>query len=378
MDAKASLVDCLSLIEDPRIERTKLHNITDILVLSIFAVICGAEGWEDIELFGKQRLSWLRKFIRLRNGIPSHDTISRVFRLLKPEVFQQAFLAWVEQLQGVEGLNIVAIDGKSLRRSHDNKNFQKMLHTVSAFSVANKVVLGMTSVDEKSNEITAIPELLKQLELKGTIITMDAMGTQKEIAAQIIDGGGDYVFALKDNHPKLHAAVTQHFDQIHEEGRDAKTKQITKDEEAHGRIESRCYTQSPIPEFMKELTKDWKGAKSIGQVNTVVQRDGKEVGEVRYYLSSLEVGVKKFAEASRKHWTIENGLHWVLDVTFNEDQSRIRKGSSPENFALVRRFAINILNQDTSIDTSKLSMRKKRKLAAWNPNYLLSALMSAT
>lgn len=337
-----------------------------------------AEGWEDIETFGRLRKDWLRQFIRLRNGIPSHDTISRVFRIIRPGAFQEAFLAWVKQLGDIEGLNIVAIDGKSLRRSHDAKSFKKMLHTVCAFSAANHVVLGMKSVDEKSNEIVAIPELLKQLTLKGMIITIDAMGTQKEIAEQIIDGGADYVLAVKDNHPTLHAAIAEHFDSIYDDEEKAGTKQITRKNKGHGREETRQFTHSPIPESMSEIVKQWKDAKSIGQVNTVVYREGKEVGEIRYYLSSLPVGVNKFAESVRQHWSIENSLHWVLDMTFNEDQSRIRKENSAENFALLRRFALNIIRQDTSPATSKLSIRKRRKIAAWDPNYLLNIMATAT
>jgi predicted transposase YbfD/YdcC len=378
MELNASLVESLSMIEDPRIERTKDHDLLDILVLSVMAVICGAEGWEDIETFGRLRKDWLRQFIRLRNGIPSHDTISRVFRIIRPGAFQEAFLAWVKQLGDIEGLNIVAIDGKSLRRSHDAKSFRKMLHTVCAFSAANHVVLGMKSVDEKSNEIVAIPELLKQLTLKGMIITIDAMGTQKEIAEQIVDGGADYVLAVKDNHPTLHAAIAEHFDSIYDDEEKAGTKQITRKNKGHGREETRQFTHSPIPESMSEIVKQWKDAKSIGQVNTVVYRQGKEVGEIRYYLSSLPVGVKKFAESVRQHWSIENSLHWVLDMTFNEDQSRIRKGNSAENFALLRRFALNIIRQDTSPATSKLSIRKRRKIAAWDPNYLLNIMATAT
>ena len=210
MVAKLSLVEYMSVVEDPRVDRTKAHDLQDILVLSVLAVLCGADGWEDIELFAKIRFLWLKKFIKLRNGVPSHDTISRVFRMIRPDAFQEAFLAWVSGLNfGSDGLNVVAIDGKSLRRSHDKKTFKSMLHSVAARSVDNRVVLGCQSVDQKSNEITAIPELLKKLELKGAIITMDAMGSQKDIAAQIVDGGGDYVLAIKDNYPTLHKAMIE-------------------------------------------------------------------------------------------------------------------------------------------------------------------------
>lgn len=372
MVATLSLVECMSVVEDPRVDRTKVHDLQDILVLSVLAVLCGADGWEDIELFARIRFSWLKKFIKLRNGIPSHDTISRVFRVIRPDAFQEAFLAWVSGLDfGSDGLNVVAIDGKSLRRSHDKKTFKSMLHSVAAWSVANRMVLGCQSVDQKSNEIGAIPELLKKLELNGAIITMDAMGSQKEVAAQIVDGGGDYVLAIKDNHPKLANAMREYFDSVHEEGlvENGVRHHETADAK-HGRQENRYAYQAPIPDSMKELTKGWKGAKSIGQVHNITVRDGKETSEIRYYLSSQPVSVKRFAEAVRAHWGIENSFHWVLDMTFNEDQSRIRKGHGPDNFALLRRFAINIL----SLDTSKESTRKKRKRAAWDQNYLLNCL----
>lgn len=372
MVTKLSLVECMSVVEDLRIDRTKAHSLEDILVLSVLAVLCGAEGWEDIELFGKLRLSWLRKFIKLKNGVPSHDTISRVFRMIKPAAFHEAFLQWVQSLDmGTEGLNVIAIDGKSLRRSHDKKTFKNMLHSVAAWSVANRMVLGCQSVDQKSNEITAIPELLKKLELKGAIITMDAMGSQKEVAAQIIAGGGDYVLAIKDNHPKLAKAMKEYFDSVHENGlvKNGVRQHQTTDAK-HGRQESRYYYQAPIPESMTDLTNEWDGATSIGQVHNITVRDGQETSEVRYFLCSKPVGVKRFAEATRSHWGIENSLHWVLDMTFNEDQSRIRKDNGPDNFALLRRFAINILSQDTS----KESTRKKRKRAAWDENYLLNRL----
>jgi predicted transposase YbfD/YdcC len=295
--------------------------------------------------------------------------------MIRPDAFQEAFLSWVSGLDfGADGRNVVAIDGKSLRRSHDKKTFKSMLHRVAAWSVANRVVLGCQSVDQKSNEITAIPELLKKLELQGAIITMDAMGSQKDIAAQIVDGGGDYVLAIKDNHPTLATAMSEFFDDAHEEGLlENGVRHHQTSDAKHGRLENRYYYQSPIPDSMKELTDTWKGAKSIGQVHNITMRDGKECSEIRYYLSSTPVGVKRFASAVRAHWGIENSFHWVLDMTFNENQSRIRKGHSPDNFALLRRFAINIL----SLDTSKESTRKKRKRAAWDENYLLN-LLAAT
>jgi predicted transposase YbfD/YdcC len=281
-----------------------------------------------------------------------------VFRLIKPDAFHEAFLEWVRSLDlGSEGLNVVAIDGKSLRRFHEKKTFKNMLHSVAAWSVANRVILGCQSVDQKFNEIISIPELLKNLELKGAIITME--------------GEGDYVLAIMDNHPTLANAMREYFDTLHEEGLVENGVQHHQTSDAkHGRQEDRYYYQTPIPDSMKNLTYGWKGAKSIGQVHNITARDGKETSEIRYYLSNPPLSVKHFAEAVRAHWGVENSYNWVLDMTFKEDQSRIRKDHGPDNFALLRRFEINIL----SLDTSKESTRKKRNLAAWDESYLIKRL----
>lgn len=371
MNRVASLVDFFSLIEDPRIERTRVHSLSDILVLSVVAVIAGAEGWEDIEEFGKQKQSWLKKFLKLQGGIPSHDTISRVFRMLKPGVFQEAFLSWIKELHQDLGLQTVAIDGKSLRRSHDRSSMKKMLHSVSAWSTTNRLMLGQLAVDEKSNEITAIPKLLKFLELEGAVVTMDAMGCQKEIVDQVIEQGGDYMLAVKDNQPTLAAAITELFNEYHDDQLpELIVRSHETNEKGHGRQEHRMYFQAALQESFLEKFSDWRGLKTVVQVMNVTERDGKETTDVRYYISSLRPGVKKAASAIRNHWGIENSLHWVLDMTFNEDQSRIRKGHGAENFALLRRLAINIIEQDTSSG----SIRKKRKRAAWNEDFLLNLI----
>ncbi len=370
MASKRTLTEFMAVIEDPRIERTRQHELLDILVLSVLAVMCGAEGWEDIEEFGHIRKSWLKKFTKLKNGIPSHDTIGRVFRMLKPDAFQAAFREWLIEMDLLGGADVIAIDGKSLRRSHDGP-FKKMLHSVSAWSVSNNVMLGQQAVDEKSNEITAIPLLLKSLELKGAIITIDAMGCQKEIAEQIHEGGGDYVLALKDNQPLLFEAVQQHFVEAHQsEEPMPQMREHNTVEKGHGRVESRQYFHSPIPQNIRHLFVDWPGAKSLGQAINVIERDSKQSSEVRYFVSSLDVGVKKFANTVRSHWAIENKLHWTFDVTFNEDQSRIRKDHGSENFALLRRYVLSIIK----LDTSKNSMKRKRKMAVWSEDYLLSLL----
>ncbi len=358
-----TMVECFSDIKDPRIDRTKRHRLVDILSLAVLAVIAGAEGWEDIADFGEDKKQWLKKFLRLPNGIPSHDTISRVFRQIKPQAFQEGFNRWIESLHEELGMRLIAIDGKTLRRSHDRRTMKSALHTVCAWSVENHVVLGQESVDAKSNEITAIPELLQVLELHGAIVTIDAMGCQKKIAKQIVDGGGDYVLAVKGNQATLHAALKKHFDELHEtEFADSACRQRATNEKSHGRHEQRYYYQSPLTDALRVFTRAWKGLATVGQVISITERDGKECSDVRYYISSLKPGVKRFATAVRRHWGIENSLHWVLDVTFNEDQSRIRKGYGPDNFALLRRFAITLIKQDTTPG----SIKRKRKRAAWN------------
>lgn len=362
-----TMAECFSEIDDPRSEQARLHELTDILCLAVLAVIAGAEGWEDIEEFGKQKQAWLKRFLRLPNGVPSHDTISRVFRQIKPQVFQEGFMRWIESLHKELGLKLVAIDGKTLRRSHDRQTMKSALHSVCAWSVENHVMLGQQACEEKSNEITAIPELLKLLELQGAIVTIDAMGCQKEIAREIVEGQGDYVLAVKENQPKLHAAIAEHFDHLHEtefSGSDCRRR--TTKEKGHGRVEQRYYYHAPLPDSLQPFAKQWQGLATIGQAISITWRDGKEVSDVRYYISSLSLGVKRFAQAVRGHWGIENSLHWVLDVTMHEDQSRIRKDHGPENFALLRRLAVSLVKQDTSPG----SVRKKRKRAAWNNNAL--------
>lgn len=372
------LVECFSEVVDPRSASWVFHELSDILSLAVLAVVAGAEGWEDIEEFGKQKQAWLKRFLRLPHGVPSHDTISRVFRLIDPRSFQQGFTRWIESLHEELGLKLVAVDGKTLRRSFDRDrrgaSMKSALHAVSAWSVENHVLLGQQACAEKSNEITAIPELLKLLELNGAIVTIDAMGCQKEIARAIVEGGGDYVLAVKENQPTLHTAIAEHFDQLHESDfQNSDCRRRRTEEKGHGRWEQRYYYQSPLPQSFQPFVKEWRGLATIGQAISITERDGKECSEVRYYISSLSPGVKRFAHAVRGHWGIENSLHWVLDVSFNEDQSRIRKDHGPENFALLRRFAVSLVKQDTSPG----SIKKKRKRAAWN-NQALATIAKLT
>ena len=372
---RLGLVECFAEIVDPRIERTKQHLLTDILALAVLAVIAGAKGWEDIEEFGNQKHEWLRQFLRLPNGIPSHDTISRVFRLLKPAEFETAFQAWMKSLQKTLGFQQIAIDGKTVRRSHDRRSSKSALHLVSAWSVANHLVLGQHATDVKSNEITAIPQLLKLLDLQGAIVTIDAMGCQREIARQIVDGGGDYVLAVKENQPKLHAAIVECFQQLEDTScADCDVRQLTTQDKAHGRQERRSYSVVPLPESLQSFQRDWKQLTNLGQAINITQRDGRETREVRYFILSGKLGVKRFAASVRGHWGIENSLHWELDTSFREDESRIRKDHGPENFATIRRLAVALIKRDRSPG----SIKKKRKRAAWNHHALLNIVQQAT
>jgi len=372
---RLALVESFSEIADPRIERTKRHLLSDILTLAVLAVIAGAEGWEDIEEFGHSKHEWLKQYLSLENGIPSHDTISRVFRALKPKEFHSALTQWLETLHEQLGFEQIAIDGKTLRRSHDRSSMRATLHLVSAWSVANQLVLGQEATAAKSNEITAIPKLLQILELKGAIVTIDAMGCQKEIAQQIVGGGGDYVLAVKDNQPTLQAAISDYFLHLHEtDFVGCEVRRWTTIDEGHGRHERRTYYVTPLPESMQSFAADWKKLTSIGQAINISFRDGREVADIRYFILSRPPQVKQFATAVRGHWSIENSLHWTLDMTFREDESRIRKDHGPENFATLRRTALGLIKQDKS----KGSVKKKRKRAGWNNAALLTIVQNAT
>lgn len=358
-------------IQDPR-TRDVEHDLEDILFLAVCATIAGADGPSDIESFGISKEAWLKRHIPLRNGIPSHDTIGRVLSLIKPSEFQEAFLGWIGsfRLKDAEDseLQLVNIDGKTLRNSGTLS--KRPLHLVSAWASEYGLSLGQVAVDQKSNEITAIPELLHLLELRGATVTIDAMGTQKDIAKQIIQDGGNYCLALKGNHPKMHEAVSKHFDEVIETERKDKTiDRHSTVEKSRGREEVRSYIVSSIPESMADEAKAWKGLTSIGMATTVTEHNGIESVESRYYLMSAPLTAKQFARAVREHWQIES-MHWMLDVTFREDASQITNGHGPENFGFLRRFVISLLKRDTS----KGSLRGKRKQAAWNTDFLESVL----
>jgi predicted transposase YbfD/YdcC len=371
---KVSFLTYFSSLRDPRIKRTKKHLLMDILGLTICAVIANADGWEEIETYGKRNLDFLKSFLKLLNGIPSHDTIERVFQRIKPSEFQRCFGEWTQALARELGLKHIAIDGKTLRRSFDRAAAQSALHLISAWSVENHLVLGQQAVDGKSNEITAIPALLKLLSIEGAIVTIDAMGCQKEIVRQIVDQKGEFVLAVKNNQPKLYQFLQAYFLHLHET-EFAHTKcdtRVTRDK-THGRREERRYFTVAAPDELLQQFPEWVGIRSIGQAMCIVTRNGVQTCEIRYFISSLTSNAGRFAKAVRGHWGIENSLHWVLDVTFDEDRSRIRKGHGAENFALIRRLAIGLIKR-TKL---KGSIRRHRKTAAWSNDHLLTLLAHA-
>lgn len=359
-----SLKHHLANVEDPRINRKKLHLLEDILLLTVMAVICGCEGWEEIELFGKTRLAFLEQHLLLPNGIPSHDTIRRVFMRLKPKSFEVMFLQWARSLGASDGPEIISLDGKTARGSHDKRSGKKAIHIVSAWANASKLVLGQVKVDDKSNEITAIPELLDDLDITGDIVTIDSMGCQKNIAQKIIDYQADYVLAVKGNQPNLEAQITQSF-QLEKPAEIFET--VEKD---HGRIETR---RCSIIRDLKwiEMKDQWPSLNAIVQMYRKREIGEKTEEETTYYITSLTTGAEEIAKAIRSHWGIEASLHWSLDVTFREDQSRKRMGNSDQNFALVRKIALNLLKADKTV---KIGINGKRLKAGWDTEYLIKIL----
>ncbi len=366
-----AIVEHFKDIEDPRIERGKLHNLIDIIAIAICAVICGADTWEDIELFGETKQEWLKQFLELPNGIPSHDTFGRVFSIISPVEFQRSFLNWIKAISESIEREVVAIDGKTSRRSYDKSKGKGAIHMVSAWATANRVVLGQVKTEDKSNEITAIPELLDILALNGCIVTIDAMGCQKNISAKIIEKGADYVLALKGNQGILHEDIKLFF----QDAKETSFKDIHHDfyetiDGDHGRIETRRYSIVSDIEWL-EGKADWKEIKSIGMVESEREIGDKVTKETRYYISSLPSNAKLFGDAVRKHWGIENSLHWVLDVVFREDECRIRKGHAAENFAVLRHIALNLIREEKSI---KRGAKGKRLKAGWDNDYLSKIL----
>lgn len=372
-----SLCAHFASLPDPRIDRTKRHQLLDILTIAICAVLCGADSWVDVELFGQAKLGWLRTFLALPHRIPSHDTFGRVFAALDPQAFEQCFLAWVRAVMTHTDGEVVALDGKTLRRSHERGAGRGPLHLVSAWAETNRLVLGQVAVDAKSNEITALPALLQVLALQGCIVTIDAMGCQTAIAQTIIDQGGDYVLALKENQPSLHHAVATYFAEARATGFAGVPHGYTRTVDGgHGRVEIRQYWTVAAPAWLASFnpTGKWTGLASVGLVERERHTESGTTCEVHYYLSSLDGPdgeVATFARAVRSHWGIENRLHWVLDIAFREDESRVRVGHAAENFAVLRHIALNLLRGDHSV---KAGVKAKRLKAGWDDAYLLRLL----
>jgi predicted transposase YbfD/YdcC len=363
-----------SNLPDPRVKRTKRHRLIDILFIAVCTIICGGENFTDMELFGKAKEEWLRKFLELPHGIPSHDTFGRVFARIDPQAFGKYFIAWAATLHEATRGEVIALDGKTVRHSFDAASDQAAIHVVSAWATANGLALGQLKVDGKSNEITALPALLKLLDVTGCVVTMDAMGCQKELARQIIQQQGDYVLCLKGNQGSLHEETRYFFEEAKAMNfQDVPYHYSQTVEKDHGRIEiRRCWMVEEVAIEWLERQDQWPGLASVAAIEAE-RRIGKKVTkETRYFISSLKGSAEQLAEAARKHWGIENSLHWVLDVTMNEDQSRIRKEHAPENLALLRRLSLNLIKKTKP---PKASVRGSIKKAGWDNSFLEAILV---
>ena len=373
MPAKKSVAfeEYFADVTDPR-RREGTYPLLNILFIAVCAVICGADDFVAIAEFGRSKRKFLEKFLDLSAGIPSHDRFNAIFRAIKPAEFEKCLLNWIVALHEVTDGQVVAIDGKTLRRSFDTASGKAAIHMVSAWATANHISLGQIVVDEKSNEITAIPKLLEMLELSGALVTIDAMGCQREIAEQIVASGADYVLAVKENQPTLHKELVFFFaDHYADDFARVNVRRQETYEHAHGRDEMRFYYLCPVPDDLQSQER-WHKLRAIGMTVNNTVRNGKECIEARYYILSRFVSGKRFAEAVRTHWAIENRLHWQLDVTFQEDQSRIRKGHADANFSSLRRTALSLLKNN---HTKKVGVKNKRLAAALNDDYLTEVLV---
>jgi predicted transposase YbfD/YdcC len=363
----STIEEHFSAVTDERQQYKVKYPLLDILLITLVGVICGADGWEAIEEVGKNKLKLLKKYGYFHYGIPVHDTIARIISAIEPSQFQSCFINWMKEAELSTKGEIIAIDGKTVRGSYDKKGKQSAIHMVSAFAAENGVVLGQIKTEEKSNEITAIPELLSKLDIKGAVVTIDAMGCQKAIAKKIIQKEADYVLAVKGNQGHLSSAIRDLFDIAHEENFNHMSHQFTEEiDKGHGRVELRRYLLTEDLSSIKDLTDKWVGLTSVGMVESERHIGNKVTTERRYFISSLKKEDNLFAKAVRRHWSVENELHWVLDVSFREDNSRIRRGNSAENMATTRHITLNMLRDEK---TCKKGIKAKRFKAALDTDY---------
>lgn len=364
MNEEVNIYEHFKTIPDPRIERGRKFLLEDIIFIAIVSIISGADDWNEIETFGKLKIDWFRKYSPLPNGIPSHDTFNRVFSLLDPKKYTELAMELFSP-NILEGLDLISIDGKTVRRSLDKKNNKFPIHIVSAWSNRNRISLGQVKVDEKSNEITAIPDLLSLINVKDSVVSIDAMGCQKKITEKIIEQDGDYAIALKGNQPTIHNEVSKYFETQLLSGFDGVNVGYSKKEEkGHGRIEKREYWLLTDIDWISQK-EEWKGLRSVGMVRSEREYQGKKTIESRYFISSL-TDSDLFQKSVRTHWQIENSCHWILDVAFREDDSRIRAGHAAENFSVMRKIALAFLKKDT---TFKIGVKGKRRAAGWDDDY---------
>lgn len=369
----ARIQDHFADLTDPR-RREVTYPLINIVSIAVCAVICGADDFVSIAEYGQKKRKWLGQFLDLSAGIPSHDRFNAILGALQPAEFEKCLLSWITALHEISGGQIVAIDGKTLRRSFDAASSKSAIHMVSAWATANHISLGQVVVDEKSNEIIAIPKLLKILELSGCLVTIDAMGCQTEIAEKIVAAGADYVLAVKGNQPTLHDGIAKFFlDHLEDDFARVKVRRFQTEERGHGREETRTYYVCAVPDDLPDRRR-WKKLAAIGLAINNTLRAGKPTSEVRYYILSRKPSARKFAEAVRGHWSIENRLHWQLDVTFGEDQSRIRKGHADANFSILRRTALSLLKNNRTL---KVGIKNKRLAAGWDNDYLAQVLFGS-
>lgn len=363
--------DHFAELTDPR-RREVTYPLINVVLIAVCAVICGADDFVAIAKFGRTKRDWLARFLDLSSGIPSHDRFNAIFAAIKPAEFEKCLLSWITTLHEISDGQLIAIDGKTLRRSFDAANSKAAIHMVSAWATANHISLGQVVVDAKSNEITAIPKLLEILEISGSLVTIDAMGCQTAIAQKIIDAEADYCLAVKGNQRTLHQGIMDFFeDHLEDDFARTKVRRFQTEEKGHGREEIRYYFICPIPEDLPDRHR-WPHLRAIGVTISNTQRDGKDCIEIRYYILSKYLAARRFAEAVRGHWGIENSLHWQLDVTFQEDQSRIRKGHADTNFSVLRRTALSMLKNESTL---KVGIKNKRLTAGWDETYLEKVLL---